>query len=279
MQKFLLMRSICFSIAVTLLTASTAYAQETTTSLTFPLSSDNTPVLVGNVRGGSEEFCNLKITVYSEIKAGSTADADGNILPNPPSMQCIRPEADGKTWIDTRDSNTYDLTQYVQFTVNAELGKYFLIEDFSFNYGLGGASGFGIKVFGSTDANFTNPVLLFETAKSITANRIYQATAKPNLCISWKNAYYVRIYPYIMSTATKIDAHKFFLSDVVFSGKGSDSEINPDNSGVETAVIDKTVSIEYYDLNGFKHEQPVKGLNIIRTTNANGNQSVNKVIL
>lgn len=261
--------------AAALLTASLAQAQETATSLTFPLTADDAAVLVGDVRGGSEEFSNLKATAYEVIKSGATNDADGNPIANPPVMQCVRPEADGKTWIDTRDTNTYDPTQYVQFSVNSALGKYFLIEKFSFNYGLSGASGFGVKAYGSTDASFSNPVLLFETAKSVTANRLYEATAEPNVCISWKNSYYVRIYPYLMSSATKTDAHKFFLGEVTFSGKGSANEL----TGIDETVADEVVMVEYYGLDGVKREQPIKGVNIVRTTSASGRQSVSKVVL
>lgn len=272
---------LIFLSAAIMFTASIVQAQETATSITFRLSAADEPVtLIGDVRGGSENFSNIKTTGYSAIKDGGTTWPDGpeGIDPNH-IMQCLRPEGDGKTWIDTRDDNTYDPTQYVEFQVNSALGKYFLIEKFSCYFGLSGGSGLGCAIYGSNKADFSNPVLLYEK-NAITANQGNVAMADPNVCISWKSPYIVRVYPYLNNKASKIDSQKFFISDITFTGKGSDTEFNTDDSaGIDEITDDDIISVEYYTIDGVRHDHPVNGLNIVRSTTADGKTSVSKLIL
>lgn len=154
-------------------------------------------------------------------------------------------------------------TRYIEFAVQPSKGTTLKVDSISlFVCGCGG-NGMCSKIYYSKEADFANPVNIFEM-KSMPANAMQYVSVTPVLSVEEGETLRLRIYPWYNNSAT---GKTICLSDVTVHGVAVDS-----STGIATACTNGKAHARtfYYSIDGRQCQRPAKGINIVKTVYADG---------
>ena len=137
---------------------------------------------------------------------------------------------------------------------------------------MGGAGGNGMMchVYYSTD-NFQTRTTIYAPSKMV-SNTMNGVSSQPVITLKEGEEVHVRIYPWYNGAAS---GKTICLSDVTIEGMVFDASANGINGVINNPNV---VSVNYYDANGRALSAQKEGVNIIRTTYADGNTDIKKVV-
>ncbi len=162
-------------------------------------------------------------------------------------------------------------TRYIEFAVTPAKGTTLKVDSMSmFVCGCGG-NGMCCKIYYSKEADFANPINMFEM-KKMPANTMQYVVTMPVLPVYDGETLRVRVYPWYDGEAT---GKTICLSDVTVHGIAVDN-----TTGVESAVSETAVPVRtsFYGINGMEYASRQDGLNIVRTEFSDGTVKTAKVI-
>ena len=172
----------------------------------------------------------------------------------------------GDTWpADEIDDNP---ERYIQFGIKAADGMKLNVDSISLFLCGAGGNGMCAHVYYSTD-NWETRTTVFE-GKKMTANNPQLIQAIPVVELTGEQELSLRIYPWYNGTAT---GKTLCISDVTIGGVASSAE-----SAIVNTAADKGQDTIYYDTTGVRLDAPHAGINIVKSTDGNGNIHTKKVI-
>lgn len=162
-------------------------------------------------------------------------------------------------------------TRYIEFAVQAAKGTTLNVDKLSlFVCGCGG-NGMCCKIYYSKEADFANPVQIFEMTK-MPSNNMQYVEATPVLSLNEGETLRIRVYPWYNGTAT---GKTICLSDVTVHGVAVDSTVGIDNAVELKAEPVRTL---YYGPDGTLRSGKQSGLNIVKKEYADGKATTEKII-
>ena len=158
-------------------------------------------------------------------------------------------------------------TRYIQFGISANEGTVLNIDSIGLYVCGAGGNGMRCRIYYMID-NGTGTVMAAANGTNLsatmTANTMYEVSARPVVALQAGESLYVRVYPWYTS---KTSGKTLCLSHVTIHGYAS--------AVGNTSIKDITnnseiIKEEYISSSGIIMMQPQKGINIVRTTFSNG---------
>ena len=166
-------------------------------------------------------------------------------------------------------------TRYIQFGISANEGTVLNIDSIGLYVCGAGGNGMRCRIYYMID-NGTGTVMAAANGTNLsatmTANTMYEVSARPVVALQAGESLYVRVYPWYTS---KTSGKTLCLSHVTIHGYAS--------AVGNTSIKDITnnseiIKEEYISSSGIIMMQPQKGINIVRTTFSNGQVVTKKVV-
>lgn len=176
---------------------------------------------------------------------------------------------EGENWPSEIDEVS---TRYIEFGVKAMEGTTLNIDELSFFLCGCGGNGMRVKVYYSTEDDFSNPQMIYNPS-GLPANNMQYVKETPVVSVESGKSLRLRFYPWYTSAAT---GKTICLSDVKIHGYAKTAE--GDASIREVAAETEPVSTEYYTLDGVSVSKPYRGLYIVNNRYADGSVKVSKKI-
>lgn len=163
-------------------------------------------------------------------------------------------------------------TRYIEFGVKAMEGTTLKIDEISFFLCGCGGNGMRVKVYYSTEDDFSNPQMIYNPS-ALAANNMQYVKETPVVSLESGHSLRLRFYPWYTSAA---NGKTICLSDVKIHGYAMDAS---GDASIATAIADaELVNTEYYTLDGVSVSEPGKGLYIVNNRYADGSTKVSKMI-
>ncbi|MCM1521938.1 MAG: GDSL-type esterase/lipase family protein [Muribaculaceae bacterium] len=160
-------------------------------------------------------------------------------------------------------------TRYIEFGLKANQDAEINIDEISFFLCGCGGNGMCVKVYYSTNDDFSQPKQIYEY-KSLPANNMQYIKEIPVLKIEGGKSLRLRFYPWYNGAAS---GKTLCLSDIKFHGYAAG------NSGLAAAsAFLEPVKTVYHNIMGHQVSRPDSGLCIVSTTYADGSVKHEKVL-
>jgi len=172
----------------------------------------------------------------------------------------------GDTWpADEIDDNP---DRYIQFGIKAAEGMTLNVDSISLYLCGAGGNGMCAHVYYSTD-DWATRTTIFE-GKKMTANNPQFVEAIPVVSLTGDETLQLRIYPWYNGSAT---GKTLCISDIAIGGVATSN-----STGISDAKMAGAECTVYYDTAGVQLSAPQKGVNIVRTSMADGSVKTRKII-
>lgn len=242
-------------------------AEGAETQAYWRLEKDDLCVTTGPVNPMQQAFSGMEVQKYSAPNAKTTWPEWTGFTADRKTQRCI---IEGEAWPEGEIDEVS--TRYIEFAVQPAKGTTLNVDKLSlFVCGCGG-NGMCCKIYYSKEADFANPVQMFEMTK-MPANAMQYVEATPVLSVNEGETLRLRIYPWYNGAAT---GKTICLSDVTVHGVAVDAA-----TGVETPVdvtCGQPVRTLYYGTDGTRRNGLQSGLNIVRTEYADGTAKCVKIM-
>lgn len=163
-------------------------------------------------------------------------------------------------------------TRYIEFGVTAMEGTTLKIDELSFFLCGCGGNGMRVKVYYSTEDDFSNPQMIYNPS-ALPVNEMQYVKETPVVSLESGKSLRLRFYPWYNSAA---NGKTICLSDVKIHGYAMTAD--GDASIKDVAAETEPVSTEYYTLDGLSVSEPCQGLYIVNNRYADGSVKVSKMI-
>ena len=214
MKKFL--NSIFTAVTLVLVATGFSFGQTAATA-TWPLSSDASVTVSGNVNATSESIMGLQ-EAYETPPAGTTNQ-----------VQKLKPDATTSgtsgtgSWPNETGANG---ARYVEFSVAPQTNYDFNIDSLSMMIGDKGIKGMSATIYYSTKSDFSDSTKLAEM-DSVIENAVMDTTLSAlNIAVNNGDTVYIRVYPWLPATSTSTSKY-FYLGNLVVYGTTSASATGP----------------------------------------------------
>ncbi|MCM1076691.1 MAG: rhamnogalacturonan acetylesterase [Bacteroides sp.] len=163
-------------------------------------------------------------------------------------------------------------TRYIEFGVTAMPETTLKIDEISmFLCGCGG-NGMCVKVYYSTEDDFSDPQLIYSQTK-LPANNMQYIKETPVVSLDSSKSLRLRFYPWYNGAAS---GKTICLSDITIHGYA----MNASESGIDNIVTtDEVVATTYYTIEGIQVDSPRQGLCIVSDRYADGTTSTYKKVI
>ena len=162
-------------------------------------------------------------------------------------------------------------TRWIDFAIQAPDETTLNVSDINFFVCGCGGNGMCCKIYYFVDDNLGDATLMASYSK-MTANSMEYVSATPVLALESGQTLHIRFYPWYSSAAT---GKTLCISDVTISGVAADETTGV--TAVQTMGADEG-DTAIFTIGGIKTNTLQKGVNIIRTTDADGKTAVRKIV-
>ena len=232
-------------------------------------------VTTGPITYIDQTWTGMEVQNYSAPKGGTDASGnyytqypDGIPAGETPDRKTQRNVITGKNWPDGEIDDNPE--RYIDFGVKANIGTELKINNISLYVGGAGGSGMRCHVYYSTD-NFLTRTTIYAPTK-MASNTMNGVSNQPVITLKEGQELHLRIYPWYNGAA---NGKTICLSDVTIEGMAFDASADGINGIINNPNV---VSVNYYDATGKMLSSQTEGMNIIRTTYADGNTDIKKVM-
>lgn len=241
-------------------------AEGAETQAYWRLESNDECETTGPVNPMRQTLSGMVVQKYSAPNANTTWPDWTGFTADRKTQRCV---IEGEVWPEGDIDEVS--TRYIEFAVQAAKGTTLNVDKLSlFVCGCGG-NGMCCKIYYSKEADFANPVQIFEMTK-MPANNMQYVEATPVLSLNEGETLRIRIYPWYNGTAT---GKTICLSDVTVHGVAVDSTVGIDNAVELKAEPVRTL---YYGPDGTLRSGKQSGLNIVKKEYADGKATTEKII-
>lgn len=192
-------------------------AEGTEAQVYWRLEKDDAATVTGPVNAVGETLSGMYVQRYANPNANTTWPESTGYEATRKTQRCL---IVGDTWPEGEIDEVS--TRYIEFAVTPAAGTTFNVDNISlFVCGCGG-NGMCCKIYYSKEADFANPVNIYE-AKKMTANVMQYVSSQRVLKVNDGETLRLRIYPWYNSSAT---GKTICISDVTFHGVATSSSTN-----------------------------------------------------
>lgn len=241
-------------------------AEGAETQAYWRLESNDECETTGPVNPMRQTLSGMVVQKYSAPNANTTWPDWTGFTADRKTQRCV---IEGEVWPEGDIDEVS--TRYIEFAVQAAKGTTLNVDKLSlFVCGCGG-NGMCCKIYYSKEADFANPVQIFEMTK-MPSNNMQYVEATPVLSLNEGETLRIRVYPWYNGTAT---GKTICLSDVTVHGVAVDSTV-----GIGNAVELKAEPVRtlYYGPDGTLRSGKQSGLNIVKKEYADGKATTEKII-
>lgn len=241
-------------------------AEGAETQAYWRLESNDECETIGPVNPMRQTLSGMVVQKYSAPNANTTWPDWTGFTADRKTQRCV---IEGEVWPEGDIDEVS--TRYIEFAVQAAKGTTLNVDKLSlFVCGCGG-NGMCCKIYYSKEADFANPVQIFEMTK-MPSNNMQYVEATPVLSLNEGETLRIRVYPWYNGTAT---GKTICLSDVTVHGVAVDSTV-----GIGNAVELKAEPVRtlYYGPDGTLRSGKQSGLNIVKKEYADGKATTEKII-
>lgn len=241
-------------------------AEGAETQAYWRLESNDECETTGPVNPMRQTLSGMVVQKYSAPNANTTWPDWTGFTADRKTQRCV---IEGEVWPEGDIDEVS--TRYIEFAVQAAKGTTLNVDKLSlFVCGCGG-NGMCCKIYYSKEADFANPVQIFEMTK-MPSNNMQYVEATPVLSLNEGETLRIRVYPWYNGTAT---GKTICLSDVTVHGVAVDSTVGIDNAVELKAEPVRTL---YYGPDGTLRSGKQSGLNIVKKEYADGKATTEKII-
>lgn len=241
-------------------------AEGAETQAYWRLESNDECETTGPVNPMRQTLSDMVVQKYSAPNANTTWPDWTGFTADRKTQRCV---IEGEVWPEGDIDEVS--TRYIEFAVQAAKGTTLNVDKLSlFVCGCGG-NGMCCKIYYSKEADFANPVQIFEMTK-MPSNNMQYVEATPVLSLNEGETLRIRVYPWYNGTAT---GKTICLSDVTVHGVAVDSTVGIDNAVELKAEPVRTL---YYGPDGTLRSGKQSGLNIVKKEYADGKATTEKII-
>lgn len=161
-------------------------------------------------------------------------------------------------------------TRYIEFAVSPAAGTTLKVDSMSLFVCGAGGNGMCCKIYYSKEADFANPVNIYEY-KKLPSNSMQYVCVTPVLSVGEGETLRLRVYPWYNNAAT---GKTICLSDVTIHGMAFDNSATGITEKNSESTVVKT---SYYGMDGRQLPGIQRGINIVVNEYADGNVKTGKI--
>jgi len=219
-------------IILTIISINVGIEAQSVASSLWNLVDNQSAVIDGNIVGGDQELSNMQATYASNVQRSSPTGTAG-------------------TWPGESSEN---VNRFMQFRVSPKQGNFFTISSLSLSLYVNAGSGMRANIYYSKDSAFSQRTQVgsaFTLSSSTPSSS--NISASPNISIADNEIFYVRIYPWYISSTTS----KYVITNSVLISGSTNSTLsvatllaNPKQLSFGYLAVNKDTAIKSFTLSG-----------------------------
>jgi len=229
------------------------------------LEKDDSYELTGPAVVFGETMSNMYVQRYASPNSKATWPEETGWDASRKTQRCL---INGDAWPAGEIDEVYD--RYIEFGVAASKGTVLRIDSIGLYVCGAGGNGMRCHINYSTEPYFANEVNFYAPDKMV-ANTMTAVSVQPVIELTESDTLRVRIYPWYNGSAT---GKTICISDVTIHG----SAVDASTDGITSATAAKPSETAFFSIDGTRLSAPRRGVNIVRSTNAEGTVQSRKII-